>query len=596
MWRDDDDESYDDSPLGRIYVDDDYQNHWERNEEIQDALFTAIQNHLDERKGFEREVQDELTEEIRDLKDTLLIATPSRLAIFLTPKIFGDGAEFLLDPWLALLEQRAIAKLLSPEQSFLGTNAPPQSGKSTYCGVFLPFWAAGFYPEKRQIKIAYSESLAAQAGKLLRDLVKLYGPPLFGIDVDPDNEKVTDWTIRGHMGGMLSAGLGGSITGRSGDFIQIDDLIQNMQAAGSKGTKDTVEREYYGTIRNRLQPGGFVLLSATRFAVDDLSGRLQEQQKEPGYNGDDWEWLKFDALATPERGDPLRFDDAWRDCLGRRKGEPLQTRFDKGRKLSEETPEQWQTSHFYTMKRAYGSNLAEWSAIYQQHPTSPQGGMFPEEKWRYYNPDPELRDLLPHFVSLRRVWDLAATEGGGDWTTGGLVGKTADGDFYVLGLERFQKAADNVQVEITAAIMVDGYHVPIMIEEEKGGSGKHNTAFFAKLLAPAYVKPAKPEGKKEDRARPYSNLQQTGHLFLPKSPDDAEIDWTPDWLQLFIDEHAAMMGDGRAGRHDDIIDVVAYAVNDMLEAGETELEDPNRFVAREGAMAAASDLGSDWYG
>lgn len=936
-----DDQLYEDTPGGRAFYDDDYQRRWERDQEVQEALYKTVQAHLDGRKGYEREVQDELSEEIADLKDDLLIATPSRLAIFLTPKIFGTEAEFLLDPWLKLLEQRAMGKLLSPKQEFLGVNAIPQGGKSTYCGLFLPLWIAGFFPDKRQIKIAYSEGLAAQTGRVLRDLVKVYGPALFGLDIDPNNEKVTDFTFKAHLGGVLSAGLGGSITGRSGDcvlegtliatptglrpvedvaaedrptilswdehtnrvveaevdasrstaktacveirttggrtlrctpdhrvfvagrgYVQahllrpgdrlrslpglrpgpaghatqgeaaadahrvlpsgtrqelgdlhlrhlrgrvhddagrraqapeapagwrpdvlhgmlrssasnevsvrpadrhvergavllggvhrrvreatevprhllrvvreglpaaglqdevlleamclqaprqddarqeqleppprtlppsrlsedaalhpsarwqplrrvrddgeplgpphrrgpiqqrrgephhslprrphaapqveddtvsvvehlreeprvffdlsvpgprnffadgvlvhncifIDDLIKNMQEAGSKTTKDFIETEYYGTARTRLQPGGFVLLSATRFAADDLSGRLKESQKDPNYDGDDWEWLKFDAIATPERRDPLRFEDSWRDCLGRRKGEPLQTRFDKGRDLSSETPEQWKTSHFYIMKRAFANNMAEWSAIYQQNPTSPTGGMFPEAKWRYYDPAPELRDSLPQFIAMRRVWDLAATEGGGDWTVGALTGKTNSGNFYILDVQRFQKGADEVQKAIRQTLAVDGFAVPIMVEEEKGGSGKHNTAFFSRELAPAYVKAALPQGKKEDRARPYSNLQQSGKVFLPKSPEGADPDWTPQWLQLFIDEHAAMMGDGRSGRHDDIVDVVAYAVNDMLTAAETEVRDSGLRDFSNG-MEVASVLGSSW--
>lgn len=525
---------------------------------------------------------EQLTEEER----LLIISTPSRLAEYLTPKILGAKSYFQLDPWLALTEQVVIDSFLSEEETFVGVNAPSQCGKSTYCGLWLLVWILGHFPDTRIIHIAYSDSLAQRDGALVRDVLIAFGPELFGVTVDPDNASKGDWAMADHIGGMLSVGLGASITGRSGDFIHIDDLVKNMEEAASETVKKKIWNEYIGTVRTRLQPGGMILISATRFAVDDLTGRLKEQQTEKKAEdepGDPWQWLAFQAIAEPTRDDPNRWHPDWRDpLLGRVRGEPLQTRFSK--KSDARNPN---GSYFCKVRRAFGTNRSAWKAIYQQDPFNAEGGMFPEEKWCYY--DPDLPNDIPGFIAKRRVWDLAATADGGDWTSGALVGRTALGDFYVLDMQRVQLDPEKVQKLVKTTVLTDGYACPVMVEEERNGGGKHQTEFFRRYLAPAYVKPAKAEGTKTDRARPYSNMQQAHKVYLPK-PADGD---PPDWLEPFILEHAAMDGRGGSGRHDDMIDVVAHAINDMLDSGDTEVWNPG--LEQVGAMAAASQMGASWY-
>ena len=74
---------------------------------------------------------------------------------------------------------------------------------------------------------------------------------------------------------MLSVGVGGLITGRPGHLIVIDDLIKNSVEAASAATKKMHLSEWDNTISTRLQPGGTVIIIATRWAEDDLSGAVQ---------------------------------------------------------------------------------------------------------------------------------------------------------------------------------------------------------------------------------------------------------------------------------------------------------------------------------
>jgi len=192
--------------------------------------------------------------------------------------------------------------------------------------------------------------------------------------------------------------------------------------------------------------------------------------------------------------------------------------------------------------------------------------MFPKDRWQYY-------DELPPLTVVRRVWDIAATEGGGDWTVGGYVGKDTAGNYYVVDIQRFQKSVDGVKNSIKGQAVTDGRHIPIRMEEERAGAGKTTIGFYRSELQGWQFEPVKAEGQKVSRFTPYSDLQQSGKVFLPR---DAP------WVDAFTAEHKAQMPDGRGPKFDDQIDVVAYAVIDMYDLGPIEASDPNAQVYLDG--------------
>lgn len=339
--------------------------------------------------------------------------------------------------------------------------------------------------------------------------------------------------------------------------IIIDDLIKNAIEARSKASKSGHLSEWDGTIHTRLQPGGTVVIIATRWAEDDLSGALIARMDEPGYDGPQWEVLEFPAFAEPSDREERDVEDidAWRDILGRSAGEVLDCRFSRvpGREPDD----------YFNMKKSSMDMLA-WSALYQQKPSSREGGMFPVENWQYYEPGEE-----PVPDKEVRVWDLAATEGGGDWTAGTKIARCGD-RFYITDVRRFRKNAGGVQDEVLRCAGIDGFGAKIMIEEERGGSGKSVTEAFRRLLVGHTVEPAKAEGSKESRATPYSAEQHKRRVFLPRP---GSVSWD---VNAFIDEHKRMMGDGRRGAHDDMVDTAAYAMLELLGSGIVEMWVPNQ--------------------
>ena len=163
------------------------------------------------------------------------IATPSRLATRLFP--FMYGVQFNFEPWLAYAERRIIDAIMTPEQRFLMLNIPPRHGKTTYAGIYLPAWFLGLNPAKRVIFSSYGDEYSARYGRAVRTIIDTWGRELFGVGVDKSAQSASDWQMAGTMGGMLSTGAGGVLTGYGGDLIIVDDLIKGAEEARSKATK-----------------------------------------------------------------------------------------------------------------------------------------------------------------------------------------------------------------------------------------------------------------------------------------------------------------------------------------------------------------------
>lgn len=496
------------------------------------------------------------------------IALPSLIGRAKGKEIFGE--EYVIYPWIAYMEQRIIEAIMDEtHERYLVINAPPQTGKSSYVGVLLPFWVTGMFPNKNLMYISYSDDFSKDKSKDVRNLHRAYGKELFNSSVDPEFDTAAEWRMAGGRGGMLAAGVGGLITGKPGHVIIIDDLIKNAEEARSKATKAAHVAEWDGTISRRIQPGTTVIIIATRWAEDDLTGELKRRVAEDDYSGPPWEFIEFPAFAEP---DPeIELSEAEQsefvDIIGREFGEVLDCRFSR---IPDRAPED-----FFTLARS-GMDPMVWSSLYQQHPSMREGGMFVKESWVYEHPD-----TWPVMEEMVRVWDLAATEGGGDWTVGTKTGRGRDGRFYVMDVRRVRYGSGKVLDLVTQTAAMDGFTCAIQIEEEKGGSGKTNTEFFHRLLPMHNVSPAKAEGDKVSRGMPGAAMQNRKRVVLPSK------DSNPSWsVRDFTEELGKVMPDGRLPKHDDQFDTYSYGMIKLVGKHSTELWIPGQ----EAPMLPGSDV------
>lgn len=236
---------------------------------------------------------------------------------------------------------------------------PPRHGKSELISHYFPVWYLGTFPHKNIILTSYSASLAAQFGEDARNTLKVFGPKIFGVKVDPNHEARDDWqTTDG--GGMLSTGVGGSITGRNADLIIVDDPIKDDQQASSPTQRQTLYDWFTKTLLQRCEPQTSILIVGTRWHRDDLIGRLQREMESQRRNeAAPWNIIRLPALAEEN------------DILHRNPGEPL---WPELRPLSyllerkaEVAPATWQGAYLCTPPTADG--IATWTEeyIHKQH-------------------------------------------------------------------------------------------------------------------------------------------------------------------------------------------------------------------------------------
>ena len=234
---------------------------------------------------------------------------------------------------------------------------PPRHGKSRLVSQEFPVWGMGNYPWMTWMLTSYSADLSQEFGRMTRNKMR-DSEALFGVKLSEDAARADRWSLEGsHENGIVAAGVGGAITGKGAHIAIIDDPIKNYEEASSETIRARAYNWYQTTLRTRRAPGGAIIVVLTRWHEDDLAGRLLKDME----NGaDKWKVLSLPALA--EEGDPL----------GRKVGEAL-------------WPERYDEKNLTSTKVAMGTYL--FNAMYQQHPSPPDGTMFRRADFRYWELD-----------------------------------------------------------------------------------------------------------------------------------------------------------------------------------------------------------------
>lgn len=252
-------------------------------------------------------------------------------------------------PHLMLLDKAVVDCIDGRDPArILVVEMPPRHGKSEFCSRYLPSWFVGTHRNKRVMLCSYSSDLARTFGRTARDLVKWNGHR-FGVSVRSDVNAANNWLLQDAVGGMMTAGVGGSLTGFGADLAIIDDPLKNAEEALSDRIREQQIEWFKSTLWTRIEPGGLLLVIQTRWHKDDLAG-----------------WLL--GHATDELGVPVRklslpaiAREGIDDPLGRQAGEPL-------------WPERWPLSALES-KRQINEGYW-WEALYQQNP-----GTYGQTEW-----------------------------------------------------------------------------------------------------------------------------------------------------------------------------------------------------------------------
>lgn len=404
--------------------------------------------------------------------------------------------------------------------------APPRNGKSEVVSRRLPAFLFGINPRLNIISCSYSADLTSMMNRDVQRIIDSdeYKNIFPDVRLNDGNTRTTGNWLRNsdifeivkHGGVYRSCGIGGGITGSGAQILIIDDPIKNQEEADSITYRNKLWDWYTSTAYTRLEKNAKVILMNTRWHEDDLCGRLLALAKNDP-NADQWHVLSLPAIAENER-DP-------RDI--RQPGEAL-------------WPNKYNLETLMKIKASVGNRV--WNSLFQQRPSSTEGGIFKRHHWKFYSRFPEKFDMV------LQSWDLTfKNKETSDKVSCSVIGKVG-ANFYLL--DRLNARLSFV--ESLAAVRTMTQKWPgaraKLVEAKANGDALVDVL---RTEIPGLIL-VEPHGGKVARAHAITPYHEAGNLYLP-SPELAT------WVNEFIDEHANFPN----GKHDDDVDSFSQGITYM---------------------------------
>lgn len=451
-------------------------------------------------------------------------STPGQMARDTNPKMVQTPALDLIDA--------ALVEAFNTPDSRLIICMAPQEGKSVRVANDFPIWCLTQNPELRIVTASYAQGLANRNGRAIRN--RIQATTDLGLQIANDNGSVSEWTLQGHQGGVLSVGIGAGVTGRPADMMIIDDPIKDRKEADSETYRDNVWDWWTDAASARLAPGAPVVVILTRWHQDDLAGRLLERDTEAG-----WKVLNIPAQADhrPEKGET--------DPLGRAPGEFMVSA--RGR-----TRSQWE-------RRKATAGPRTWASLYQGRPSPDQGGVFPAgEEWaRYDQPLWIAREDGSRIVpgigrddhELVQSWDLTFKDKQSSDYVVGQVWLRIGTNAYLLDMVR-ERMNFNASLGAVKAMSAKWPQAVAKFIEDKANGPAVINSLQTQLVG---LIPIEPEGSKTARANAISPLVYSRNVIIPEPALLPNVEELVEEAKNFPN-----------GAHDDTIDATSQAVNRLL--------------------------------
>jgi predicted phage terminase large subunit-like protein len=404
-----------------------------------------------------------------------------------------------------------VSQVASGEVKRLIITVPPRHLKSIIASVALPAWYLGHNPSERVICVSYSAELAKTHANDFRRVVTdpVYQAvfPKMVLSRETDSEIHT--TLRGRR---YATSIGGTLTGRGGNLIIIDDPLKPADAVSDVSRQRVIE--WYGsTLSTRAddKQTARTIVVMQRIHVDDLVGHLLET--EAGF-----EVLNLPAVAqstsTYDLGDSRAHI--------REKGDLLHPAHESVEVLRQ-------------IKKSMGSML--FSAQYQQSP-EPAGGKIIKRKMLRYYSAVERRPTDRIVLS----WDIALSEKEKSDCSACVVLLNRGDLYYVFEVIRGKFPFNELKDKIIEVKRRYGNAAAHVIEESGISYGLIQALREQQINVVDY----KPKGDKAERLISQIDLFMGGSVLLPK---DAP------WLKEFEFELLSF-----PGRHDDQVDALAQGL------------------------------------
>lgn len=422
---------------------------------------------------------------------------------------------------------------------------PPRTGKTELVSRIFPSWILGKMPNSRIIVTSYGADLAQKNSSEIRAYVTsrefqaVFGEKSIAeipVELSEDSQAKSNWDLaKPHRGGVVAAGIGGGITGSGAHLLVIDDPFKFRKDAESENYRETVMSWYRSAAHNRLEKGGTIVITHTRWHPEDLAGEMLKMMVSDPL-ADQWEVIFLPAIALEEEMYP-KTDEALRELMLRGvfipKADPL------GRLPGEVLwPEKYDRKYLDTELATAGE--FEFTSIYQQMPRPMDSGFFVESDFKIIE-----HSEVPEGLRWVRYTDLALGENIQDDWNACLAAALdpANGDLLFR---------DMIHVHDLTKF-TPKLKATMLLESESGTRwGVEVTAFQSLVLreflkdpdlANVVIEPIKPIGSKEVRAMAIQARARQGKVKLVRG----------EWNQKFIREMIIFP----KGRHDDQVDAAS---------------------------------------
>ena len=397
-------------------------------------------------------------------------------------------------------------------------NMAPRHTKSEFASYLLPSWMIGKNPKLKIIQATHTTELAVRFGRKAKNLIDSQEyQKIFQTKLREDSKAAGRWETN-EGGEYFAAGVGGSITGRGADLLIIDDPHSEQDALNTNALERTWEW-YTSGPRQRLQPGGIIVVVMTRWNTKDLTGKLINAQKES--KADQWEVIEFPAILPNEK--PL-----W--------------------------PEYWKLEELEGVKA--GLPIGKWNAQYQQNPTAEEGSIIKREWWQLWDKDlPPLHHVIQSYDTAflkKETADYSAI------TTWGVFYPTEDSGPNLILLDVVKDRFEFPELR-RVALEQYNYWKPESVIVEGKASGMPLTFELRKQGIPVINYTPSRGNDKHARVNAVAPLFESGQIWATDDKFSEEV----------IEECAAFP----YGDHDDLVDSMTQAVMRFRQGGFIEHPD-----------------------
>ena len=418
-------------------------------------------------------------------------------------------------------------------------NMPPRHTKSEFASYMLPAWFLGKFPNKKIIQCSNTAELAVGFGRKVRNLVgsEIYSKIFPNVALKSDSKAAGRWATNAD-GDYFAIGVGGTVTGKGADLLIIDDPHSEQEAAIAATNPEVYDKvyEWYSSgPRQRLQPGGAIVVVMTRWSLRDLTGKILKSSIER--DGDEWEVINFPAILPSEK--PL-----W--------------------------PAFWPLGELLALKEELP--VSKWNAQYQQQPTSEEGALVKREWWKIWE-----QDRPPQCQFVIQSWDTAFTKNErSDYsacTTWGVFYKDEDErDPNIILLDAFKERMEFPQLKERAIRMYREWEPDAFIVEAKA-SGAPLIFELRRMGIPVSEFTPTRGNDKIARLNSVTDLFASGKVWAPGTR----------WADEVMEEMAAFPNSD----HDDLVDSSTQALIRFRKGGFISLpsdeEDEPQFYRRKAA-------------